>query len=120
MTPEAQLNTLLTAHAPLVALVGTRIHPDALPEKTQYPALTYSRGDTTAVPTIHGAGDAEFVKFEISVWAKTRTAADQAADAVKGALQAAGEMLDSRASGYDEQLGLYGAVLETTLFDPGD
>lgn len=116
MSAETQLNAALIAYAPLAAIVGQRIYPDALPEKCLYPAISYTREGTEPVLSIHGSAFGSFVTLSISAWAPTRTQADAAADAVEDALQAVGEQVIERTSGYDDTLNLYGAVQQVTLF----
>lgn len=40
---EADFRALLAAHAPLIALVGTRIHPTSYPQAAQSPAIRYTK-----------------------------------------------------------------------------
>lgn len=83
----------LTGDTALAALVGSRVHPDMLPQTVTYPAIRYyqvSRAEVARKPvaaTEAGAGLA-IVRgmVQVDVYAKTYKQAHQVADAVKGAI----------------------------------
>ncbi len=116
MSAESELYAALSGHAPLTALVSTRIYPDAIPEDKALPAVVFSRAGTDPVFTVHGLAVAETVRFQIAAWGATRTAAQTAADAVQGALNAAKFPPVNRSSAFDGELGLYADVVETDWF----
>lgn len=116
MSAESELYAALSAHAPLSALVSTRIYPNALPEGCAYPAVTYTRTATEPVVTIDGISHGAFCTFDVSGWGDSPDEAIAVGEAIAGALQAAGEAPNGRQSGYDEALGLDGVVVSVTLF----
>jgi hypothetical protein len=94
-------------------LVDTRITPDVIPEGNPLPAVVYQRAGTTAVSTIHdGQPIAEEVRFQVSAWAPTRTAADAVADEVANALAVVGVSVADRSSGIDPESDLKSATVE--------
>lgn len=118
MSAESTVYSALSGHAPLVALVSTRIYPDAMPEKTIYPAVVYSRSATEPIRTIHGSIVASaFIDLSVSCWGKTRTQADAVADAAIDALEAAKQNWTARSAGYDSETDLYATVIEVSLLD---
>lgn len=118
MSAEAAIYAALSGHAPLTALVGARIYPDAMPEETEYPAVVYSRAATEPIRTIHASAVvAAFIDVSVSCWGKTRTQADLVATNAIDALEAAGETWTGRASGYDAETDLYATVIEVNLLN---
>ncbi len=121
MAAESTLYAMLSAHAGLAALVGSgdaaRIYPDALPEDCDYPAVVFSRASTEPIATIHGAVHGAFVTLAISAWGESRSSADAVADAIESALNAGGEIPQTRASAYDPEVGLYATSLDVTLLE---
>lgn len=119
MSAESSLYAILTAHAPLTALVGAgadaRIYPDALPEECDYPALVTTRSATEPIATLHGTVAGAFVTLAISCWGGSRDQSDAVAAAVESALAAAGEIPLARAGGYAPEMDLYATTLEVTL-----
>jgi len=116
VSAEAEIYAALSGNAPLVALVGARIYPDAMPEETEYPAIVYSRGATEPIRTIHGSAVvAAFVDVSVSCWGNTRTQADLVATGAIAAIEAAGETWTGRASGYDTETDLYATTIEVTV-----
>lgn len=116
MSAETDLYAILSGAAPLAAVVGSRIYPDAMPEESEYPVVVFSRTETDPVQTLDGVIHAEFVTFALGCWAPTRAGADAAADAAVAALVAAGETYAGRESGYDPETGLYATTVQTTIF----
>lgn len=113
MSVESDLQTLLAGHAPLAALVGTRIAQNATP-RGDYPLVVY----TTQHAPEHGLDGtklADQVSVQIQCWAATAEQADLVADAVQGALALAparaGVTVTGRAGVFDEDIGLDGTQL---------
>lgn len=107
MSAEQQLYAALAGHAPLTAIVSTRIWPDVIPEDGVLPAVVYARMSTEPVVTLNGVLEAEFAEMSIGCWAISRGAADAAADAVIAALLAAGHGYGNRNAGFDAETGLF-------------
>lgn len=109
MTASTDFRALLAAHAPLVDLVGDRVAQNALGEGVAYPAIVYTistsyeRGlDGTLLGTTHS--------INVNCWANSPDSAEEVADAVDAALQAANPAYDilvtDRASDFEPDLGL--------------
>ena len=116
MSAETDLFAAISSYPDVSALVAARVFPDAMPEKTAYPAVVYSRGDTEYLYTLHCERYAEQGTMAVSAWGRSRTEADAVADAIEAALDAAGIELAGRTAGYDESLGLFGADLTAVLY----
>ena len=80
MSAESELFTALAGDAPLVAVVGTRIYPDLVPQDKALPAIALFRTETRPINTIHG-GPPLGADVAIEVWcmAETRLAANSLA-----------------------------------------
>lgn len=115
MSAETLLRDVLAASAELAAVVGTRVYPDAMPEESPYPAVVYTRTGTEPIVTIDGTVHGAFVQLQVAAWATTRTAADDAADAVEIALQSGGDIPTARQGGFDPDTGLFAASMSVTL-----
>lgn len=116
MSAESELYSVLSAHAPLTALVSTRIYPDAIPEDKSLPAVVFSRMSTDPIFTVHGNAVAETVRFHVAAWGVTRTAAQGVADAVYVALNNAKYPPLNRTSAFDGDAGLFADIVETDWF----
>jgi len=116
MSAETQLYAVLSGRAGLVALVGDRIYPDAIPEEKALPAVVFLRASTAPVHTIAGALVCEDVHFAITAWATGRNAAEAVADEIAAALAASGNPKTDRSAGFDNEVGLYGVTIETDWF----
>lgn len=113
MTTSAELQTkeALFAATPLTALVGNSIFPDEAPEKTAVPFVIFERGDTAPSYCMNDDLAASQVTVVVTVWAKTRSLANQAAVAVTNAMHAAGHVQSSQSSAYEPESDEYAAVL---------
>lgn len=117
MSAETDLYAALTARSLLVALVGTRIYPDAAPEGKAVPLVVYQRASTTPITTVHGETVAEEIRFAVTAWAKSRTEADAVGDEIVAALFEAGNPYTDRAASIDPETGLFACAIETDWFD---
>lgn len=116
MSSETDLYAALAVNTALAAIVGDRIYPDAIPEDKAPPAVVYQRANTRPVTTIGGQTLAEEVRFSITAWAKTRAAAEAAADGVVAAIALAGHPYADRAAGIDTETGLFATAVEVDWF----
>lgn len=115
MSIERDFHATLAAHAPLTALVATRIAQNAVPGGAAAPLVVYI---ATHNPTL-GLDNtilADQCLLQTQCWGNTAAQADAVADAVQGAIAtglaaAAGAVVLDRASAYDEELGMDGTVL---------
>lgn len=115
MNAETRLYEILTAHAPLAALVSTRIYPDAMPENTTYPAIVFARASTEPIVMLSGVADGELATLTVESWSKTRSAAADVADAVQSALQVELESIETATAVYDPETDLHGVSMTCTL-----
>ena len=76
MSAETMLYSTLSVAAPVIAVVGTRIFPDVVPQDKVLPAIAFVRADTEFATTIHGTVGRTRAVVEVWSMASTRTAAD--------------------------------------------
>lgn len=83
----------LTGNAGLAALVGTRVHPDMLPQTVTYPAIRYvqvSRTEVARKPVTSGEPGAKLAivrgTFQLDVYAKAYKQAHLVATAAAAAI----------------------------------
>lgn len=115
MSAESELYSLLSAASGVTDLVGDCIYPDLIPEGKDAPYIGYERVTTTPIATIHGTVLGTDVGLVVACWAATRIQAEQIADAVAAAMQAAGHVYTGRGAELDEATGRLAATLEYTL-----
>jgi len=113
MSAESELYAAMTASAGLVALIGGRFFPDAIPEDSDLPAVVYQRAGTTPIVTVGGLQVAEIVRFTLSAWSATRTGADAVADQIVAVMTTVGNPLVDRSTGYDPETGFHAVTIET-------
>lgn len=65
MSAEATLRTALLAHAPLAALVGTRVFNEKYPPGTAYPLCVFQRITTEKIQPVTGVVMARSVRFQV-------------------------------------------------------
>ena len=116
MTAEEQLYAALSGRAGLTALVGLRIYPDALPENAPLPAVVFVRASTNPTYTIGGVLVAEDVRLAITGWAETRAEVEPVGDQIRLALEATGNQITDRSSGFDNEVGLFAVTIEFDMF----
>jgi len=86
VTLEEALFGHLSAYPNLAALVGSRIHPQVLPQKVDYPAVTYFRVGGREEYTQSGTVRVR-PRVQLSCWARTYQEAKAVAGQVKAALR---------------------------------
>lgn len=108
MSSETDFRALLAAHAPLTALVGTRIALNAVPEQSALPLVVYAVSHTRTLG-LDGSLLADQCSISVQCWADTGTQADAVADAVVAAVATAAvgqaAVLD-RSTTFDAEMGL--------------
>lgn len=76
---EAALFSLLTAGSPnpVAAIVGTRVHPDVLPQGISYPAIRYQRISTPRdqYRTLDGKAEYASPRMQVDAYALARSQA---------------------------------------------
>jgi hypothetical protein len=113
-TVEVDFRSLLAAHAPLTALVSTRIALNAVPEDSAYPLVVFAAIHNRTLG-LNNSLLADMCSLEVQCWAEAAAQADAVADAVISAVSlapaAAGAVVTSRASTFDPETGLDGVLL---------
>lgn len=112
---EAQFRAVLAAHAPLTAVIGTRIALNAIPEGGGIPCVVYAVR-TEPAQTLLGDGDKPQATISVQCWAADQLAARELADLVREAIDTADAArcayVLSDATVFDEEMGLDGVQLE--------
>lgn len=114
MSAETEFRAALVAHAPLLALVpAARIAQNAAADGNADSTLVYG---STRIPDFHldNSVGATNVQFTVQCWSTTAAGASAIADAAVAALLAESVVCTSRATTFDEELGLDG---EELVFD---
>lgn len=112
MSAETDFRVALASHAPLTALVGTRIAINAIEQGQPAPYVVFT---ATHAP-VYGLADTllgDVVTFEAQCWAPTAVQASAVADAVTAALLIAQAPPTGRSTGYDPDLALDAVVITT-------
>jgi hypothetical protein len=114
MSAEVEFRALLASHAPLVALVGTRIAENAVGEGDRPPLVVFT-ADHEPELGIDGGVLCDEVTFAVQCWGKTAAEAAQVAAAVTAAVAAApparyAEVIAKRGT-FDAELQLDGVEL---------
>ena len=124
MSAESTLYSTLNSDATVLSLIGVtgaspaeaRAYPDVVPEGSDLPAIAYQRISTEYVQTVDGASPVgETATLEVTCVAKTRTSADNVADAVQNAAGPAGFYLVERGSQQVEDQQLWATTLTMSI-----
>ena len=117
MSVETDFRAMLAAHAPLAALVGTRIAQNAVEASQPLPVVVFSAAHEP-LDGLLGPGAAEQVTLVAECWAETAATAAAVAGAVVAACNAhdaaqtaIAVIVRSRQSLHDGELGLDGEAL---------
>ena len=86
-TVKAALVARLMGDAGVVALVGSRVYPQVVPQDAAMPALAYQRISETPEYSHTGFSSLSRTRFQITVEAETMASVDAAAQAVRIALR---------------------------------
>ena len=90
MTVEQGLVTHLLADGPVAAIVGTRVHPEAVPQGGATPAIVYSRISAIRDVDLSGPMDFVQVRLRLDCWHTSYSGVKTLADAVRVALNGVG------------------------------
>ena len=122
MSIETDFRALLAAHAPLTALVGTRIALNATPEASALPLVVFAAAHDRQM-NVDGTLAYDACTLAVQCWADEPSAADAVADAVIAAVATAaaarGAVVTERATTFDPELGTDGATLTVSWFQTG-
>lgn len=88
MTIRDLVTQYLLSQATVTALVGTRIKPDMLPQKTTYPAVVLRSIDVVRPPTLTSVAGLATARIQVDVYAdatsgSARAMADRVATAIR-------------------------------------
>lgn len=84
---EQVIESKLTAHSGLSALISTRLYPLLLPQRPTLPAVTYQRISTMTIPTRDEPhASLGRPRFQFNVWAATFASARAVAQQLRVAL----------------------------------
>lgn len=116
MSAETEFRAALLAHAPLMALLAgnaARIAQNAIGDGILEPYVVYA---SVRLPDFHldNSVGATNVQFTVQCWGATALAAAAVAEEVQAALLEAGVVCTSRATTFEQDLGLDG---EELVFD---
>lgn len=114
MSIESDFRALLVGHAPLAALVGSRVALNAVPDESATPLVVFAATHNRELG-LDNTLLSDQASIEVQCWAETATQADAVADAVISAIAtapaAAGAVCLARSTTFDPELGLDAAVL---------
>jgi hypothetical protein len=126
---ELQTKAALFASTALLALVtpagGTeaQITPDEIPEsvtREMLPAISYERSGSQPEHTLESELAASKVQIDVTVWATSRSSANQVAAAVSAAMHEAGHTESDRDSDVDAELRLHAAIVTFDVWELHD
>lgn len=84
---EADLRAYLLAHSAVVAEIGTRLHPEMLPQDATLPAIVYTSITEREEELMDGTSAGFMGRLvQFTAWARTAIEAERAIQAVKDAL----------------------------------
>lgn len=114
MSIEADFRARAVAHAPLAALVASRVALNAVPQGSALPIVAYTvRHDPQY--TLDGTLAADVATVEAQCWGETSTQAEAVADALTAACVhvSSGSACTwlVRATGYDAELDLHACIV---------
>lgn len=113
-SPEQETKEALEASVALIALVSTRIYPDARPQNDTLPAIVFGRASTDYTRTISGEVILTRTQMAIVCMSTTRSQAEQIANAAFTAMLTAGFHPSNRESDFDGESGTH---LVTVFFE---
>jgi len=86
MTIEQGLVAELIGDAGVTAIVGTKVHPGAIPQDTELPAIVYTRVSTPRELALDGTVEAVAARFRLDIWHTSYSNVKTLAEAVRTAL----------------------------------
>lgn len=100
MSIETDVYAALSGAAGVTALIGTRIYPNVRPQDSDVPCVVFDRSGTEVIQSIHGPILATIARVDVTAVSATRAQCESIADAVVGALVAAGFNYHDRVAEY--------------------
>jgi hypothetical protein len=120
MSVESDWKASMLAHAPLAALIATRLAPDKVAQDAVRPYVVYIV-EREPHYLLDGALASTRYTFKLQCWADTRDAAEAVADACEGALTASalepgGIPIEARGVMNEHDLDLEGTQIEFDIW----
>ena len=121
MNVSGPIISLIAANSTANTLLGGRVYPDVLKQSTTYPAAAINIKDNDPSNTKTGPSDMDRVLVQIDVYATTATAASEAEEAIRAALDyqttgnIAGIFYKRTISGFSEKPELIRRISEYSL-----
>jgi hypothetical protein len=114
----------MSVEADLFAVLGplasTRAYPDVAPDGVARPYITYQQVGGASVNFLSGIPDKRNGRFQVNVWAATRTAAMTLIRQVEDALRLSTTLRATTEGGavaeYEEEMKLYGARQDFSIW----
>jgi hypothetical protein len=111
---ETDFRALLAGHAPLLALVGSRVALNAVPEGSTFPLVVFA-ANHDRINGLDGTMLVDSCSIAVQCWADTAAQADAVADAVRAAVATApaarSATVTERSTTFDPELGADGVTL---------
>ncbi|NNF65985.1 MAG: DUF3168 domain-containing protein [Gammaproteobacteria bacterium] len=86
MSAETGIYTHLSTDGNIIALVGTRIYPEWMPQESDMPAIVFSLTSAPREPNFDGPSAYVDRRYQLDCYASTYSAAKSLADAVRVSL----------------------------------
>lgn len=125
MSIETGIFTRLSNFAGLTALVSARIYPVKLPQKPDYPAVTFTQVSVVRDHAMVSDPNIVEARYQFDAWAETKIAADAVREQLRAALKrwrnAADPLifdtfLDIEQELYEDDVKVYHLTLDAILF----
>ena len=117
---ESDVFARLSTFPGLMALVGTRIYPDLLPQNPTLPAVTLFKVSNPREITHSGDSSLQHPRYQFSCWALTYgavwTVAEQVRLALQGLTSAGVGIYDNGHDLYDEEMGYYHVAIDIIIW----
>ncbi len=114
MSAENDFRATLMAHAPLVALTGTRVAQNVVRQGASLPLVAYAARHEPVLNLLGETTDDQ-CSFTVQCWSQTALEADAVADAVTAAVADAdpvhGAVVIAREGDYDPEMDVHATVL---------
>jgi hypothetical protein len=86
MSASRALAQLLLSHAPVTAIVGTRVFPERRPQGTDLPCVTYTRIGGSSIQSLDTRDTLAWAQYQVEAWAKDYATAEALAKEIRDRL----------------------------------
>lgn len=100
MAFDTELVAWVLTQSTITALIGTRIHPDFLPQNTTLDAIVYNQISGVRAHSTAGASGYCEARYQLSCWSATKAGAKALAEAVRKAIDGFGGTMGTTAVNY--------------------